>query len=516
MQKRTLLMTVAMAIAFLFSLAWAIAATPTGNMNRPSTNNMSLEETLRDWTIQSLDYLQEENGEIKSVVKLDQEQYMLSLRPYSLRSADFRVEFQVEGGEYVDYVPSSPSTYRGTVEGIPGSVVAASLIKGQLAAIIDLGQDDFWFIEPLSKYDNQAEDSDYVVYRASDTLPIEGHCGNDYIEIPDGAGFDLPDVDPVKTDAAGEAGLPASRAEELCEVAFDTDWEYYRFTWDRDPEAVVTDIEYIMNGVEVVYQRDVEICYNITHIIIRTTSDDPYEGDNASQILNQFRNHWFNNQGDIQRDVAHLMVGRALSGGVLGVSYLSSICGSYWGYGLSKTKFVNNYDQRVTLTTHEMGHNWSATHCDGDPDCHIMCSMLGGCMGIGLPNFGSRAIGEILNHKSTRTCLEDGCGEVLDLIEPDPGIGGQVSTLGVRGAAPGATVKFYFTIPSGSWEVPECPGLYLDIGTPKKDISRTADSDGSATISMTVPDGMSGRTLLIQAADITSCEKSDVEDFSFE
>jgi hypothetical protein len=484
--------------------------------NGVASPDLSLEDNFKTWSIQTLDYLEEDNDEILVAVKLDQEDFLLKVRPRSMRSVEFKVQLQIEGGEYVDYDPPAPQTYRGSIVGVPGSNVGITMMKGQIAAIIDPGEGAFWYIEPLSKYDNEAGNSEYVVYSSSDVQPTDGICGNDMLEMPEEAEFDFDLAETARLNVPGSGKYLFQQNDELCDIGFDTDWEFYRWEMDRDPDAVVADIEYILNGVEVVYLRDTEICYNITHIIIRTTADDPYEGNNAGQILNQFRNHWWNQQGDIVRDVAHLMVGRGLGGFVLGVSYLSTVCQSYTQYGLSQTKFTNNYDRRVTLTAHEMGHSWSAGHCDGDDDCYIMCSMLGGCEGIGLPNFGSRSITSILNHKSTRTCLDDGCSEIMDITEPDPGIAGQESTIGVRGAAAGSSVKFYFNVPAGSWEVPECPGLYLDMDEPKKEVTRTADSDGNATITMTVPSGMVGRTLRMQAADITTCEKSDVEVFTFE
>ena len=95
------------------------------------------------------------------------------------------------------------------------------------------------------------------------------------IDRPEGDGLDFQGGD-VETPGTGqfEGEGPGSRALELTEVAFDADWEFYQSNLNHI-DWTVTDIEDVLNNVEVIYQRDVEICYNITHIIVRTDSNDP-------------------------------------------------------------------------------------------------------------------------------------------------------------------------------------------------------------------------------------------------
>ncbi len=473
---------------------------------------IGLDEALKTWTVQTLDYLQGDNGEVLVSVKLGHADYLLNLKPHSLRSVDFKVQLQREGGVYVDYDPPAPSTYRGEVIGVPGSAVAASLIRDQLFGVIRLGEEEIWYVEPMSRYVDNAGLSDYVIYSSTDVLPVEGGCGNDYYEMPEDVEFELETADLPRLNVPGSGKYLYQRNDELCDIAFDTDYEFFQ-KYDNDPDLTVQDIENNLNGVEIIYLRDTQICYNITHMIIRTTSDDPYSGWDPNDLLDQFRSHWRSEQTDVPRDIAHLHTGRSF-GGVLGMAWISTICSTWYGYGFTKRQA--NYNNWITTTAHELGHNWSAQHCDGDGDCHIMCSVVNGCDGVGLPNFGTAAIASINNHKSTRTCLDDGCEEVMDITEPDPGIAGEPSSIGVRGAAAGSSVRYYFNVPAGSWEVPECPGLFLDIDTPRKWVTTTADANGNASITMTVPSGMVGRTLRMQAADITTCVKSDVEIYTFE
>ena len=55
---------------------------------------------------------------------------------------------------------------------------------------------------------------------------------------------------------------------------------------------------------------------------------------------------------------------------------------------------------------HEMGHNWGLGHCDGDGDCHIMCSGYGGCNGS--PNyFGDTKAAKIHSWSYSKSCIDD-------------------------------------------------------------------------------------------------------------
>ena len=72
--------------------------------------------------------------------------------------------------------------------------------------------------------------------------------------------------------------------------------------------------------------------------------------------------------------------------------------------GYVTTIFTTNFDLRVTLTSHELGHNWNARHCNGDLDCGIMCSIISGCNGIG-DQFGSTSIAVISSYRDALSCL---------------------------------------------------------------------------------------------------------------
>ena len=135
--------------------------------------------------------------------------------------------------------------------------------------------------------------------------------------------------------------------------------------------------------------------------VVTTTS--VYSSNSASTLLNQFSSRWNTVHGGISRDTAHLFTGRSINGGTIGIAYLGTICFIPQSYGLSQSRYTSNFNLRVSLTAHELGHSWAASHCDSANPCYIMCSGNGGCNGVTL--FSPTAIGQITSFAATLNCL---------------------------------------------------------------------------------------------------------------
>ncbi|MDX9910574.1 MAG: M12 family metallo-peptidase [Phycisphaerales bacterium] len=326
--------------------------------------------------------------------------YTLFLEPHSLRSSDFKVvEYGANGPVLLD--PPAPRTYRGSVDGVPGAQVAASLLDTGLSAMVYFpGKTAQTFvIQGVGEGVSGAPAGLHVVYDVDDSLPVDGQCGNDFILQPAAAGG-VPNGD-----GTGEF---STRVLKEAQVSFDSDFEFYQDNGSNSGNTVA-DIENVMNQVTITYERDLEITYAIGQIIVRSTASDPYSSSDAGTLLGQFQNYWNSNYSsggsNIPRDMAHLMTGRNINGGTIGVAYLSQVCNVAGAYGLSE-RFTSNLAQRNALTSHEMGHNWSSPHCDGTNPCRIMCSGLGGCNGIGNPpSFAPTSISTITSFKNSRNCL---------------------------------------------------------------------------------------------------------------
>lgn len=330
-------------------------------------------------------------------VVLDGGVYTLELAPASVRSPDFRVFVDDGSGSLVEVPAPIEQTYRGRVVEIPGSRVAASIGAHMTAQIISNDDpDDGWYIQPLADVFQGVPNDVYVVYPGVATRATGYTCGG-ALDHPENEGFRGIDL---------QSGAPRGSILHTAEVAYDADFQFYQQNGSSQANTIA-DIQNVQNGVNTVYERDCDVTFVITQIIIRTSSaTNPYTSNDAGTLLDEFRAHWRANHTNVPRDVAHLMTGRN-TGGVLGVAWLSSVCSTNLGYGLSRSRFTTNYASRVALTAHEKGHNFSAPHCDGQSACRIMCSGLGGCSGLGLPDFGVSASG-IASYAAGRPCLDHG------------------------------------------------------------------------------------------------------------
>ncbi|MCA8960295.1 MAG: IPT/TIG domain-containing protein [Planctomycetes bacterium] len=313
---------------------------------------------------------------------------------YSIRGDGFQVLVDDGSGHLTPYPAPPESTYRGFVAENPNFEVRASYYDGLFRAVV-VGFDQVWAVQPVVELFPSASPDTYVVHSSLDALPRSESCG-------------VVNSQTAPPSLGGSGATPAGAGSlEVCEVALDADFEYYQSLFSS-VTSVVNDLEAVMNGVESVYEVPaILLRYEITMIVVRTTSG-PYTAADAGSRLTQFRNTWNSSpESGIHRDIAHLFTGQDLTGTVIGIASLSVICSSSNGYGLSQSRYTSNFTKRISLTAHELGHNWSAQHCNSTPPCRIMCSSNGGCNGLNPLQFGGAAIDQITAFKATRTCLSD-------------------------------------------------------------------------------------------------------------
>ena len=320
-------------------------------------------------------------------VPIDDIEYTLDLQPHTARAENFVFLVQVADGSYEERDPGESRLLRGTVQGVPGSIVVGSMLDTGLAAHIDMGDGRMYFIEPTLTRMTVQDPWSHVIYRNTDTAPHGGVCG-----VTDEAA-------PIRFAEGGGEATAGATLPQVAEIACDADVEYFN---DYGNETAVRNrIELIIGIMNHQYQRDVDIIHLITTIIVRTSEPDPYSSTNASILLDQFTNHWRNNHSGIQRDVAQLFTGKSLQGGTIGIAWLSAICSNSFGYNVVESDFNNNLSCATDLNAHELGHNWSADHCSCTQ--HTMNPFIT-CANQFHPSF---SIPEIVNYRNSRFCLDD-------------------------------------------------------------------------------------------------------------
>ncbi len=275
--------------------------------------------------------------------------YTLELDPHSTRSEDYQVLMQNDDGELYE-VPAGPiRTLRGSIVELEGSLVAASLMDDGLYARIRLANGEDIWLEPMRDKIEGASPTLYALYHNADIIPSGGICAaDDHMAVGD-----------VLQMLANYEPRTSERGTIICtaQLGVDTDYEYFQ-TWGSQTESRINQV---VNAINVQYETEVNLLHEITTIIVRSTSNDPYTSNDAGTLLDQFANEWANNQGNIVRDLAHLFTGKNLLDGTIGIAWLGSVCyGS--AYGLAQSDCCGSFGCATDLSAHEMGHGWSATH----------------------------------------------------------------------------------------------------------------------------------------------------------
>jgi hypothetical protein len=367
----------------LAGLALAPAALAQSTNPRPAPQWLLNTLDLHQATVQDLQ-VPLERRTFRFQVELAGKLFAVELEPNDVRSPDFKL--LVDDGLRIRELPTPASvTFVGHVVGQADSRAAATLVDGKLDATISLGADDheIWGIEAVANFDLTRPLREHVVYTTTDARVSGTSCGAD-----DGH------WQPI-----GQPGLDL--VMKRAEIAIDCDLEFYQ----RNSSSVTTTqntVTRIVNGFDAIYQRDCEIQYTITTILVRTTRT--YTNTNMGNLLGEFRGRWNANHGNIRRDVAHLFTGKGSFGGVVGIAYLGVVCDTGNAYGVDKA--FSSLGTNIGLVAHELGHNWNAPHCDGANPCNIMCSGLGGC-NSNLSSFGQVSVNTIVAFKNSRGCLDN-------------------------------------------------------------------------------------------------------------
>lgn len=379
------------AAAFLLlSAAFAVAQVPTAGTSSPrvlpAPPGLLQQFDVVAGTVQELNVPAAPSGHLAIEVVIRGQVRQLVLYPYDVRTPDFQLVVVDAQGSHV--VPTPPSvTWQGHVGGDPDSAVAASLVDGGMTAMIRLGNLETWSVQPVRQVQPAAGAALHVVFFGGDSI---NH--------------------PVSCATVGNLATPAPYAapEEViyeCQIVPEADPLYYQQAGGT-VVATQNDITQMINAMNVIYERDVQIRIVVPQMIINTGADW-YTSSVAGTLLTQFANYWQANRGGVTRDLAHLFTGRPMgqaSGGAIGIAYLNAVCNTGIGYGVSQGHWTTNFARRVAVTAHEVGHNFSAQHCDAVPPCYIMCSGVGGCANV-QTSFSQNEKNQIIAFRQQVGCL---------------------------------------------------------------------------------------------------------------
>ena len=163
---------------------------------------------------------------------------------------------------------------------------------------------------------------------------------------------------------------PGTSPCRVTKLAIETDWEYVERLYSGDADAAATYAVTLTGAISEIYRDDVNTRLSITYLRTWESDIDPYDPDSSTDMLDQFREHWSSQMSSVDRTLAHIITGRTnLPYG--GVAYLSVLCNSSYGYGVSgyieggfpyplQDNANGNWD--VVVMAHELGHNHGTLH----------------------------------------------------------------------------------------------------------------------------------------------------------
>ena len=285
------------------------------------------------------------------------------LRPNEIRSPRYKAEYMSATG--VHSLPRGEvSTYTGTLIGESDSVLAFTVDGRITEGFFFIGQEEY-YLESAKKYSSRANNDDKVIYQPKDKVKKDDLiCGLD-----EAVAMQLDKTDTTVMSAAMSSSL--WNGIKVIELATEADYDWVT-DFNGDAQAANNYILSIINGVNVIYRRDLKLTISVVYQFARTTPD-PYRRDNVVNTLEDFRNYWNSNfpYSQVPRDAAHLFTGKYLDRGYASVGVICSDPSRSYGLsGLIKFDETGRHLAIQTrVTAHEIGHNLGGNHVDDIPGC---------------------------------------------------------------------------------------------------------------------------------------------------
>lgn len=336
-----------------------------GFSSRPSKYSIVNPQVIHRWSrsINRSQFKDENEDEtISYSVNINNKKHHLHLK----KNRDFlHPNFvQYSGSKSTFPKPRVHCYYHGEVEGYPDSLVALSTCSG-LSGVILL-ENETYGLEPVPK----STTNEHLLYRLQDVHSEPATCGvvseaaSTQTHSPFEPGQSLTSL------LRKKRNLPDTRYVELALVV-----DNLRYVFkNRNETAVREEMVQMANLLDGYYKR-----LNIRVVLVgleifKETNPFSVEGS-AGDVLDHFVK-WRKETliPKIRHDTGQLIVGRPNSyAGVLGMAFVSSVCSTASGGGVSVFG-DNNLNFASTVVAHEMGHNLGMNHDD------TRCSCNGGCI----------------------------------------------------------------------------------------------------------------------------------------
>jgi len=171
-------------------------------------------------------------------------------------------------------------------------------------------------------------------------------------------------VPPIMAEAvSGQAGQ-----YRVVTVSTDADQEWFAIHGERSNDLIAG----ILNAAEAIYERQLGIRFRIVRQHVYRDSS-PYTTDQPGILLTQFADNPDNPTNlsgskasyNEEVDLKHLFTGKDLTGGVVGIAYIGTVCAApVMTYGVTQSFPLAALPG---IFGHELAHNFGAAHDSSDP-----------------------------------------------------------------------------------------------------------------------------------------------------
>ncbi|MEJ7615888.1 MAG: M12 family metallo-peptidase [Pyrinomonadaceae bacterium] len=304
--------------------------------------------------------------------------FQLQLTPHDLRARDYQALDTAEGGISAIVETNRVRTFKGKAVG--SEAEARFTVDEETIEGVIITADEKYFVEPLRKYEAGARATDFVLYKGSDVYqPESEECGVTLEHKAENAYENFA----AHTATGGAPEIAAAMTYKEVELATEADYEYV--TALGGAAAANNEILSILNQIEGIYKAELGISFKVSYQSTWSVAADPYTQVESAKILEEFRTYWNSNHSDVARDLAHLWTGKDIyttdSAGTrnmnnVGVAYSGVTCKSpTYGYGLTERRTAAA--SKVRVTSHEIGHNFGASHASGTGCDNTIMSAVG-------------------------------------------------------------------------------------------------------------------------------------------
>jgi hypothetical protein len=287
-------------------------------------------------------------------LQINQNRWNLKLLKNEIRSPNY-ISVHTNNTKRILQDKKDCITYAGYVNDNPANMIRLTISDEIIRGFIVVDQETFIF-DQLRRIIKEGNKNLIILYKAKDVREKNNLlCGVinqrelDYLSQIESSTQSM------------KSGVSTCR---ILELATDADYEWYQLYGSNSNDEILA----IINMIQGVYLNTFDLETVVVYQHVFTTSNDPYTANpltdqGSSDLLNEMRVYWENNFSNIDRDLAHLFVGResGVEEGYVGRSYWATVCADPgYEYGFSR-----DWAEQFTTTAHEIGHSFSGLHGDG-------------------------------------------------------------------------------------------------------------------------------------------------------